>query len=102
MYVIELFLPLYYNKGGRVPKAVFTRTKQELETRFGGLTAYSRAPADGSWTSGGMKMVHDELIVYEVISARLDKKWWALTRRELEKRFRQQNVLIRAHAVVKL
>ena len=38
---------------------------------FGGLTAFSRSPAQGT-TSDGFKTVHDQIIVFEVMTETLD------------------------------
>ena len=51
MFVIQLLLPLTANDGGRFPQAHFAEVRTRLTTRFGGVTAYSRAPAEGTWVS---------------------------------------------------
>ena len=40
---------------------------EELIERFGGLTTYSRAPANGYWLEDGENAVRDETVVYEVM-----------------------------------
>ena len=49
MYLIQILLPLYRNDGQALPRALFRQVRDELIERFGGLTAYTRAPASGYW-----------------------------------------------------
>lgn len=99
MYLIQLLMPLYDNQGRRLPAALHAVTRDELVARFGGLTAYARAPADGMWQEDDRDTVHDELVVYEVMSDALDTDWWQTYRRMLEQRFRQEQLVIRAQEI---
>jgi hypothetical protein len=94
MKLIEIFLPLYDNSGRKLPKIAFAETREELIARFGGLTAYSRAPARGFWKEKG-RTTRDEIVVFEVMAKRADKTYWRRYKRELEKRFRQEEIVIR-------
>jgi hypothetical protein len=38
-------------------------------------------------------------VLFEVMTERLDEAWWGAYRRDLERRFRQDTVLIRATEV---
>jgi len=102
MYLIQLLLPLYDNEQQALPKSSFRAVRDELIERFGGLTTYSRAPASGYWLEEGDNAVHDESVVYEVMANDLDRGWWADYRAELERRFRQESLVIRAHALTLL
>jgi hypothetical protein len=102
MFLVQLLLPLYANDGERLPQALFGAVREELVERFGGLTAYARAPAKGLWKDGGDEVTHDDIVVYEVMADDLDRPWWAHYRAELGQRFRQDEVLVRAHAVERL
>ena len=99
MHLIQLLLPLYRNDGQPVSKDNFARVRQELVDRFGGLTAYSRAPAKGRWKEEGEAVTHDEIVVYEVMAEALDRPWWAAYRRELEQRFGQEELVVRCQPV---
>ncbi|GIZ50599.1 hypothetical protein [Noviherbaspirillum aridicola] len=99
MYLIQLFLPLYDNDGVRLSASLHAGTRDELVARFGGLTAYSRAPADGVWQEDERHTVRDELVIYEVMSDGLDTGWWRHYREVLEQRFRQQQIVIRAQEI---
>ena len=102
MHLVQLLLPLYDNRGNRLNKTLFAQVRDELVTRFGGLTAHARAPASGLWQEGAGATVHDELVIYEVMVDPLDEAWWRSYRSELETRFRQDELVIRAHPIVRL
>lgn len=100
MHLIHLLLPLCDNDGEPLPRSLFTDVRNELIQRFGGLTAHTRSPVSGLWQEDGdSHAVRDELIIYEVMTNELDTAWWQAYRRSLERRFRQEEVLIRAHRV---
>lgn len=46
--------------------------------------------------------MHDDIIIYEVMAEKLDVKWWGGYRTELEKRFRQNELVVRAHEILVL
>jgi hypothetical protein len=102
MFLVQLLLPLCANDGQRLPQALFDAVREELVARFGGLTAYARAPAKGLWKDGADDVAHDDIVVYEVMADDLDRAWWAHYRAELGQRFRQDEVLVRAQAVERL
>ena len=98
MQLVQILLPLTDNRGQRLPRKRFEEVKRELTKRFKGLTAYSRGPAEGLWKPGdGTK--REEIVVYEVMMANLDKGWWKRYRRHLEHLFHQEHVVIRSHRV---
>jgi hypothetical protein len=100
MYLIEIFLPLNDNDGQRLPAAVFVRVRDELSSKFGGLTAFTRAPAHGIWQPDKASApARDEIVIYEVMSPTLDRLWWQDYRRDLESLFRQEKILMRATLV---
>lgn len=99
MYLVDLLLPLYDNDQQALPRALFDEVREELVERFGGLTAHTRAPVKGLWQEDDSNAVRDDLIIYEVMTAELDRAWWAQYRKSLETRFRQEAVLIRAHPI---
>ena len=98
MHLVQLLLPLAAADGARLPPALFAAVRQELVDRFGGLTAYTRAPAKGLWEDGG-GVERDDIVVYEVMAAQLDRAWWAGYRTDLCERFRQQELVVRAQAI---
>lgn len=97
MHLVQLLLPLYAQDGARLEPSLFRAVRQELVDRFGGLTAYSRAPAEGLWAEGGEGPVErDDVVVYEVMADSLDRAWWARYRQELATRLRQKELVVRA------
>jgi hypothetical protein len=95
MHLVQLLLPLYGQDGARLPGDLFGSVRTELVGRFGGLTAYSRAPAKGLWADE-QEVEHDDIVVYEVMVESLDRAWWARYREELTGRFRQKELVVRA------
>lgn len=98
MYLVQILLPVCDNKAKPFPLHYYQEVKAELAARFKGLTAYSRAPAEGLWKKG-RSTEQEKIIVYEVMSQKRDFKWWRQYRRFLEKRFRQESVIVRAQKI---
>ena len=101
MHLIQLMLPLYDNAGVPIDAQLFRDVRQVLLERFGGVTAFTRAPAQGVWQDGS-GVQRDDVLLYEVMAESLDREWWAAYRRELEGRFRQQELVVRAQAIERL
>src|SRR3954462_8796489 len=99
MYLIHLLLPLNDNKGHPHGRELFRAVADELTEKFGGLTAHTRAPAEGLWKEGSSGTSKDEIVIYEVMAETLDESWWRAYRRSLESRFRQEQVVVRAQEV---
>lgn len=98
MHLIQIILPLYDNDGRSLPRELFAQVREHLVGRFGGVTAFTRAPAEGLWRDGG-QVQRDDVLLYEVMAGALERPWWAAYRRELETKFRQQEIVIRAHLI---
>lgn len=101
MHLVQILLPVTVD-GQPVPRDRFAEVTRELTERFGGLTAYTRAPASGLWQSPTGGTTADEVVVYEVMVPDLDRAWWSDYRRVLEVRFRQEEVVLRAQAIERL
>ena len=86
MYLIQILLPLFDNDGTHFEAALHANTRHELAERFSGLTAFSRAPAEGLWQDEG-KTKHDDIIVIEVMAEGVDTGWWRAYRKTLEEWF---------------
>ena len=100
MHLVQLLLPLYDNAGVPFPRAHYERVAAELTTAFGGLTAYTRAPAEGLWREGRAGTQRDEIVVYEVMAESLDRAWWRTYREALEGRFAQDRLIVRAQETI--
>jgi hypothetical protein len=99
MHLVQLLLPLFDNEGRDFPRAHYERVANELTERFGGLTAYTRAPAEGRWREPGAATARDEIIIYEVMTYPLDTGWWRDFRAELETLFAQDHIVVRAQSI---
>jgi hypothetical protein len=101
MFLVEVFLPITDNEGHAFPKSVFAALRRELTDKFGGVTSFNRAPAEGTNESGG-DVQQDDIIIMEVMTDALDRTWWSGFRKRLEKELRQEEILIRASSIEKL
>jgi hypothetical protein len=94
--LVQILLPLRDNEGKAFGDDTFGPTRRELLDRFGGVTAYQRAPAQGLWKTEDGEVARDEVVIFEVMADDVDRDWWRRYRDTLERRFRQDVVLIRA------
>jgi hypothetical protein len=96
-YLIQILVPLYDNDGHEFEALDYVRLRGELADRFGGVTAYTRAPARGVWKHDSTgETQRDDIVIFEVMTDRLDRAWWAGFRKHLEAHFRQDTVIVRA------
>ena len=101
MHLIEILLPLADNEGQPFAADLHSRVRDELVERFGGVTAFTRSPAEGLWVEDGDRS-RDNIVIFEVMADRLDRGWWRRYRAELESRFRQDEIVVRAREVERL
>lgn len=103
MHLIQILIPVFDNDGHQFEQSLFADVRQALTERFGGLTAFAQSPAQGLWKDAERgTTAHDELILVEVMVARLDRDWWSAYRKELERTFRQDEIVMRALACERL
>ncbi len=102
MYLVQLLLPLQDNEQQAFPVEYFNSVRQTLTDRFGGVTAFFRSPAVGLWKEANDNVNRADVVMFEVISSELETEWWSDYRLELQKKFRQKEVLIWATNVTKL
>lgn len=95
MHLIQILLPLYDNAGHRYGREHFDRLRTMLLETFGGLTAYTRAPAEGLWEAPAGSEHRDEIVILEVMTPALDRTWWADLRGSLERGLQQESIVIR-------
>lgn len=96
MYLVQILLPLYDNKGHAFAASDYVQLRSELADQFGGVTAYTRAPARGVWKDDSGETTRDDIVIFEVMTEELDRAWWTGFRKEMERRFRQDSVIVRA------
>ena len=98
-FLVQLLLPARGSDGTSIDRSVFGSVQATLAERFGGVTAYLRAPAKGLWKGPDGGVDADQVVMVEVQADTLDREWWKAYRRELERQFRQDTVLMRAIAI---
>jgi hypothetical protein len=98
VHLIQLLLPLYDNDGAALPRTLFDKVREDLSGRFGGLTAFTRAPAEGHWRDAG-ETRRDDIVIFEVMAETLERAWWRAYRHELESSFRQEEIVIRMQEI---
>lgn len=89
-HLIQILLPM-------TPHSDDTRFEQlarELTAKFGGVTSFVRAPAEGRWQSGEKTQL-DNIAVIEVMTEALDRPYWADLRKRLEEAFAQEEIVVR-------
>ncbi|MFL6540561.1 MAG: hypothetical protein ACJ8HU_07350 [Chthoniobacterales bacterium] len=96
MHLVQILLPTHDNEQEPIAREEYGRVREELTERFGGLTVYTRAPAEGLWRINDNYTSRDDIVIFEVLIAELDPTWWRNYRHDLENRFRQEAILIRA------
>jgi hypothetical protein len=96
MHVVQMLLPLYDNAGNKLAAPLFDQVFDELTQEFGGVTAHERAPAEGAWKPPGQGVHRDDVVLFEVMVPDLNRTWWSHYRQTLERRFRQEKLLLRA------
>jgi hypothetical protein len=101
MYLVQILLPLYNNSEIRFEPERYTKVRDELVSRFGGITAYTRTPVQGLWHERE-EIVRDDLIIYEIMVQELKEEWWCEYRKILENRFEQQSLVVRANQILLL
>ncbi len=100
MHLIQIFLPVRDNNKKAFPKVKYIRMRKALTKKFGGLTAYTHAPAEGLWKDDQNDAHHDEMVIFEVMAPKLDKQWWKKYKQWLENTFAQDEIIIRVHNVM--
>ena len=102
MHLVQILLPLFDNGGAAIPAEKYREVTRVLTARFGGVTAYTRAPAEGRWRDDGDRERRDEIVVLDTMVETLDRAWWSDYRRHLEASFTQDEIVIRAMPIEKL
>lgn len=101
MFLVQLLLPIRDNAGAPYPPETLNQISRALAARFGGVTAYSRAPAKGQWIDEG-SVARDDVIAVEVMVGDIDREWWRSFRETLEMQLSQKEIVVRSHAIERL
>lgn len=95
VHLVQFLLPVDDNEGRPFPRQLFDQVRTEMTDRFGGVTAFLQSPAVGLWKEDG-EVQRDRMILFEVMVKQPNPEWWATYRVELEDRFGQDAIVIRA------
>ena len=74
MHLVTILRPLRRNDGWAQPPGRIAGVRRALVDRLGGVTAFTRAPAEGEWAKGGA-VAHDDIITVEVMVDEIDGGW---------------------------
>ena len=97
MQLVQILLPVFDNEGRRFERSRFDDVRSRLIERFGGLTAFVQSPALGLWKDAHSgATTHDDMILVEVMVETFERDWWSGYRAELERVFRQAEIVMRA------
>jgi hypothetical protein len=99
MHLIQIFLPVRDHNDVAFPKENYSRIREALTQKFGGLTAYTRAPAEGLWRDERNAAHRDDIVIFEVMTAELHESWWKEYKQQLENAFSQDKIIIRVQNV---
>lgn len=100
--LVQLLIPVHDNAGAPFPRGQFDRVRHELTEAFGGVTAFVRSPAQGFWKETPEAVVRDDVVMYEVMTDVLDRAWWQRYREDLQRRFEQQEMVVRVSTIERL
>ena len=101
MQLVQILLPLRDNAGRPYPPDILNSVSHELAARFGGVTAYSRAPAHGLWLDTD-HIQRDDVVAVEVMVEFVDPSWWKSFRELLQRILNQKEIVVRAHVIDRL
>lgn len=99
MHLVEVFIPISPSAAG------FERLEQikrALTARFGGVTAFTRAPAEGLWKTSSHSIEADQIVIVEVMVPDIDLGWWEGFKSKLERELGQKEILVRYSAVERI
>jgi hypothetical protein len=92
MFLVEILLPAEHDSQS---------IRASLTEKFGGLTAFSRSPAEGRWKKKD-EVEKDEIIVLEIMADDIDTEGWKDFRLRLEKFSGEERIVIRYHEIRRL
>jgi hypothetical protein len=87
--LIQILLPT-----NAAAEAIFEELSQELTAKFGGVTSFIRAPAEGRWKNGS-HTEKDDIGVIEVMTEEVDSGYWTDLGSRLEQALSQEHIVIR-------
>jgi hypothetical protein len=92
MYLVTIPRPLCRDEGAAQPQGI-VGVRRALVDRLGGVSAFTRAPAEGKYAEG-IVVAHNDVKV-EVMVHEFDRGRWGDSNETLERQFAQVEILIR-------
>lgn len=88
----DLYVPLFLSRGKRLPRQSLTRLRFKLVAQFGGVTFFPQK-SKGLWKIGRV-IFFDEIVILRVLSEKTLPSFWKRLKRDLQREWNQQEVLI--------
>ncbi|CAD7043997.1 hypothetical protein RHAB21_03386 [Pseudorhizobium halotolerans] len=101
MHLVQILLPTTDASTSPFPPELFASVRDELTRKFGGITFHRSAPAEGLWLSDD-GVEKDAIVTAEVMVDEIDREWWTSFRVDLERRFDQEEIVIRALPITRI
>ena len=99
MQLVQVFVPVIWKDDTARFVSEVSEVVQELTERFGGATSFVRGTAEGRWKNEDGNVETDEVVVVEVQVGEISIPWWSALKTRLERRFGQDEILVRYHDV---
>ena len=99
MQLVQVFVPVIWKDAPSRFATEVATVVQELTERFGGATSFLRDGADGLWKNENGTVEHDAIVIIEVQVGEVSLPWWTGFQARLERRFGQDEILVRYHEV---
>ena len=94
----DIFVPLHFNDGNRIPETKIDALKKRLVDRFGGVTHFPQTN-EGLWKIGRATF-RDEIIILRVLAdEHVDDEFFPALKKEIERDLQQKEVIIIAREV---
>lgn len=99
MQLVQIFVPVIWQDEPSRFKAEVGKVVQELTERFGRATSFIRDGAEGRWANDDGALEPDTVVIVEVQVGEVFVPWWSGFQERLERRFGQEEILVRYHEV---
>jgi hypothetical protein len=101
MNLIQILLPVAGNDEKAFPQEMFFDLRDELTDRFGGRTVFAQGAAESFW-KGKDGTDRDRIVIFEVMADDIDEPWWRFPRERLQRKFRQEELVVRTQKLRRL
>ena len=99
MQLVQVFVPVIWKEDPSRFASEVGQVVQELTERYGGATSFLRGAAQGLWKNDDGEVEADNVVVVEVQVSEVSIPWWSAFQTRLQRRFGQDEILVRYHDV---